>query len=143
MEATISAVKNNPLLDRREVTVKLEHDGEATPSFDDVKSRIAAEKGLDEESIEVDTVKTGYGRNDSVAKLKIFEDFDYDEELEEDAIEEEVEVTEEYREIVSGTITEAKDALGEMEDPDWKAVLQAEKDNKNRTTLVDWLESQM
>ena len=142
MEATIESVRNNPLLDRREVEIKLQHKGESTPSIEDVSSRLAAEKGLDEENIEVVTVKTGYGRNSSLASVKVFEDFDYDEELEEEAVEKDIEVTEEYEELVSGTITEAKDALGDMENPDYRQALEAEKQNKNRTTLIDWLESQ-
>lgn len=141
MEARIESVRNNPLLDRREVEVKLQHEGESTPSFEDVSSRVAAEKGLDEDNIEVESVRTGYGRNDSIARLKVFEDFDYDEQLEEEAVEQDIEITDEYREIVSGTITDAKDALKDIEDPDYRQALEAEMDNKNRTTLVEWLEN--
>ena len=46
----------------------------------------------------------------------------------------------EYAEIVSGTIGDAKDMIDDLEDPDFEALLQAEKDNKNRTTFIDWLE---
>ncbi|MEF8880440.1 MAG: hypothetical protein V5A72_01245, partial [Candidatus Nanohaloarchaea archaeon] len=95
-----------------------------------------------EEKVEVESIYTGFGKNNSKAYLKVFEQFEYDEELQEDAIEEEFEVTEEVKEAVSGTITEAKETLQEMEDVNWKAVIEAEKENKNRSTLVDWLESQ-
>ncbi|QKQ97969.1 hypothetical protein GKQ38_00325 [Candidatus Nanohaloarchaea archaeon] len=143
MEANITAVRENPLLDRREVEVSLNHEGEATPSEEDVKSRVAAENGIETESIEVESIYTGFGSQKSKATLKVLEDFDYDEELEKEALEEEeVEVTEDYREAVSGTITDAKDALQDMEEVDWDAAMEAEKDNKNRTTLIDWLESQ-
>ena len=142
MEAQITTVKENPLLDRREVKVEVNHEGEETPSKEDVKSRVAAENGLDEEEITVETVYTGFGRNISEATLKIFQEFEYDEELEQETIEEEVEATQDYKDAVSGTITEAKETLQEMEETDWKAAIQAEKDNKNRTTLIDWLESQ-
>lgn len=144
MEAEITSVKENPLLGRRDVQVNLEHEEEATPSKEDVKSRIAAEHGLDKDEIDVDSIYTGYGRKNSTAYLKITQEFEYDEELEEEAIEEEeTEVTAEYRDIVSGTITDAKNRLKDLENPDYEAALEAEKDNKNRTTLVDWLESQM
>jgi ribosomal protein S24E len=143
MEAKITAVKENPLLDRREAEVSIDHEGEATPSEEDVKSRIAAENGLNEEEIQVGSIYTGFGRNSSKAYLKIFQEFEYDEDLQEETIEEEpVEVTQDYEEAVSGTITEAKDALGDMEDVNWDAAIEAEKENKNRTTLIDWLESQ-
>ena len=142
MEAQITSVKENPLLDRREAKVTLNHEGEETPSKKDVKNRVAAENGLDEENITVETVYTGFGSNISEATLKIFQEFEYDEELEQDTIEEEVEVTQDYRDAVSGTITEAKETLQEMEETDWKQAVEAEKTNKNRTTLIDWLESQ-
>lgn len=143
MEAQITAVKENPLLDRREAEVQLNHEGEGTPSTEDVKSRVAAENGLDEEEVEVDSIYTGFGRNTSKAYLKIFQEFEYDEEIQEDTIEEEpAEVTPEYEEAVSGTITEAKETLQDMEDVDWDAAIEAEKENKNRTTLIDWLENQ-
>jgi small subunit ribosomal protein S24e len=141
MEAQITAVKENPLLDRREVQVQVDHEGEGTPSEEDVKSRVAAENGLDEDEVEVDSIYTGFGKNNSRAYLKVFEEFEYDEELQEETIDEEVEVTEELKDAVSGTITEAKDTLQAMEEVDWKAAIEAEKDNKNRTTLIDWLES--
>ncbi len=145
MEAEIISVRENPLLERRKVKVKLEHEGEETPSEEDVISRVAAENDLETEEMEVLSIYTGYGSNISEATLNIFQEFEYSENLEKDPAEEqgeEVEVTAEYEEIVSGTITDAKNALNEMDSPDYEAALQAEKDNKNRATLIDWLESQ-
>ena len=143
MNAQITAVKENPLLDRREAEVSINHEGEPTPSEEDLKSRIAAENGLDEEEIQVGSIYTGFGRNSSKAYIKIFQEFEYKRDLQEETIEEEpVEVTQDYEEAVSGTITEAKDALGDMEEVNWEAAIEAEKENKNRTTLIDWLESQ-
>lgn len=145
MESKIISVRENPLLDRSKVKVELEHEDEPTPSEEDVKNRLAAEKDLDVEEIELDSIYTGYGSNKSEATLKVHQDFEYDEDLEEapetSEGETETEVTEEYEELVSGTITEAKEALQEMEDPNYDAALEAEKENKNRTTLIDWLES--
>ena len=46
----------------------------------------------------------------------------------------------EYDEIVSGTISDAKDMIDDLEDPDFDALIEAEQDNKNRTTFIDWLE---
>jgi len=142
MEAQITTVKENPLLDRREAKVNLTHEGEETPSKEDVKNRVAAENGLDEEEITVETVYTGFGKNNSEATLKIFQEFEYDEELEQETIEEEIEVTQDYKDAVSGTITEAKETLQGMDEVDWKAAVEAEKQDKNRTTLIDWLQNQ-
>lgn len=150
MEATITSVRENPLLGRREVEVEVDHEGESTPSKEDIRDRIAAENDLDTDKVEVEHVYTGYGKNTSRGILKVYDEFEYDEELEENPeeeqvseTEEEVKVTEEYEEIVSGTITEAKDALGDMEEPDYEAALEAEKENKDRKTLKEWLENQM
>ncbi len=48
-----------------------------------------------------------------------------------------------YEEILSGTISDAKDALEDLENPDWEAALKAEESNKNRTTFIDWLEKRV
>ena len=48
-----------------------------------------------------------------------------------------------YQEVVSGTIDDAKEQLLEMENPDYEAALKAEKNNKDRTTFIDWLESKL
>lgn len=48
-----------------------------------------------------------------------------------------------YDELVGGTIGDAKDQLQEMDDTDYEAALEAEKDNKNRTTFIDWLETRV
>lgn len=174
METEITSVKENPLLDRFEVEVALDHEGEATPSEEDVVSRIAAENDLDETNIQVEGIYTGFGSNTSRVELKITEEFEYPEDLEEETIEEQEETGEteveedgaeeeqedgeaeeetdveeddvseediDYEEIVSGTISDAKDALNDLDNVDWDAALEAEKDNKNRTTFIDWLES--
>jgi len=145
MEATLTSVKENPLLERREVTVEINHEEDATPSKEDVKKRIAAENDLDVEKIQIESIYTGYGSQKSEATLKVYDEFEYDESLETEPVEEqgqELEVSEEYEEAVSGTITDAKDAFGEMASVDWDAAIEAEKQDKNRTTLIDWLESQ-
>lgn len=153
MEAKISSLRHNPLLERAEVTVNLEHEGEPTPSEEDVKDRLAAEEDWDADSIEVETIKTGFGQNSSVATLKLNQEIDleaYENKLEEDEVPETSSSDEDssstgtdYEDLVSGTISEAKDALNDMEEPDFEAALEAEKENKNRTTLVDWLESRL
>ncbi|PSH00300.1 MAG: 30S ribosomal protein S3 [Nanohaloarchaea archaeon SW_4_43_9] len=46
-----------------------------------------------------------------------------------------------YEDIVSGTISDAKDALDNLDDPDYEAALETEKDNKDRKTFKQWLEN--
>jgi len=42
--------------------------------------------------------------------------------------------------IVSGTIADAKDAISELDDPDFSELMEAESDGKNRKTFKSWLE---
>jgi small subunit ribosomal protein S3 len=68
-----------------------------------------------------------------------------DEEVEEKAeeIEEEMEeVEEELEEILSGTINDAKEAINDMSEPDFDALIQAEESSKDRKTFKEWLERQ-
>ncbi|MFQ3308161.1 MAG: small subunit ribosomal protein S24e [Candidatus Nanohaloarchaea archaeon] len=145
MEAKITSVRNNPLLDRKNVKITLNHKGEATPSTSDIKDRVAAENDLDQDKIEIKTVKTPFGSQVSTAYAKVYQDFEYDEELEEETIEEETQdlPVAEFEEAVSGTITEAKDELEEVETESLKAALEAEKQNKDRKTLKQWIQDRL
>ncbi|MDY6774020.1 MAG: hypothetical protein SVS85_02370 [Candidatus Nanohaloarchaea archaeon] len=58
-----------------------------------------------------------------------------------DWLAERVEVPEEYEEAVEGTVEEVKDAVREDMGP--VTVLAAEKQGKERSTLVEWLESRI
>lgn len=64
------------------------------------------------------------------------------EEKEEETVDEEAGADADYDDIVSGTISDAKDELEELEGVDYEAALEAEKEGKNRTTFIDWLENQ-
>ncbi len=68
------------------------------------------------------------------------DEVDDDEEPQPDA-EEADESETDYEEIVSGTISDAKDALSDLENPDYEAALEAEESNKDRKTLTQWLEN--
>jgi|GEM_PF-3866754 hypothetical protein len=50
--------------------------------------------------------------------------------------------TTDYEAVVDGTITDAKEQLGEMEDVDYDELLEAEKEGKDRKTFKQWIESQ-
>jgi len=151
MEAEISSLRHNPLLERTEIEVKISHEGEPTPSQEDVKDRLAAEEDWNSDELEVVTVKTGFGSNESTARLKLYQDIDlerYEDQLEEETVEPDQDTDStsksgpDYEEIVSGTIGEAKESLNGMEDPDYEKALEAEKNNKDRKTMKEWLENQ-
>lgn len=93
----------------------------------------------DEESEMMQQMQTGE------SSLESGDEEETDEETE--AAEDETEETGEagaaadYEEIVSGTISEAKDQLDEIEEPDYEAALEAEEQNKDRKTFKEWLEN--
>lgn len=45
-----------------------------------------------------------------------------------------------YEEIVSNTVDDAKDAIEELDNPDYEKLLEAEKEGKDRKTLKDHIE---
>ncbi len=145
MEVEITSIKENPLMERREVEATVNHSGEPTPSKEDVLTRITADKGLEKENVEVKNVYGNYGSKKAKAVIHVFEEFEYDEELEEETVEQEPETSEttaEYEDIVSGTITDAKQALNQMESADFDTAIAAEEKGKNRKTFIEWMEEQ-
>ena len=51
--------------------------------------------------------------------------------------------SEDYSDVVGGTVGDAKEAISEMEDPDYEALLEAEKEGKDRKTLKEFIEGKM
>lgn len=66
-----------------------------------------------------------------------------EEEAEEEEEKEAADGEADYDDIVSGTVSEAKEAVQELDDPDYEAILEVEESSKDRKTLKEWLESQM
>lgn len=98
--------------------------------------------------IEVEVVETSTGLTAVLPDGKVEEpEPEPEPEPEEETEEEEEEPADEegadYEDIVSGTVSEAKDAVQELDDPDYQAILEAEESNKDRKTLKEWLESRM
>ncbi len=71
------------------------------------------------------------------------EEDDSEEEVETEEQEETEDSETDYSEIVSENIGDVKDALNNLEEPDYEAALEAEKAGKNRKTLVEYLENQV
>ena len=126
-----------------------------TEEYEDLRvSEEEVEEALEED--EEDEMMQQMQGGESGAHEQFEEDEEEEEtsetEVEDDTEEPEDEETEEaedsedketdYQEIVSGTITDAKDAIGELETPDYQELLEAEKENKDRKTFKQWLENQ-
>lgn len=48
-----------------------------------------------------------------------------------------------YSDVLSGTVDEAKDGIGDMENPDYRKLLQMEREGKDRKTLKEWIENRL
>jgi hypothetical protein len=48
-----------------------------------------------------------------------------------------------YEDLLSGTVKEVKEQVKEMDNPDYESIINAEKKDKNRSTLLDYLERQV
>ncbi|MDY6771212.1 MAG: hypothetical protein SV186_04630 [Candidatus Nanohaloarchaea archaeon] len=73
MEIAIKERRDNPLLEREEFELEIEHEGDATPSNKKVRKSFAAENDLDPDKIEVDHIYTGHGHNVSTALVRAYE----------------------------------------------------------------------
>ncbi len=140
-------------------------DGETAAKADQIEQIIAEAENMTSAEIEraieeLEDIQEAEIDANEVREVFESDDFDEDmvekheedtteevEETEDEAEDEEVEETDteepdvDYDEIVDNTISDAKDEISELENPDYEALLEAEEDNKNRTTFIDWLEN--
>ena len=145
MKVDIKERKNNPLLDRKELKGIIDHTGEATPSSEALEKFLSEELGTEEDNIEVDKIFTIKGMNESKFWAKELgkatggqsKGSNKTEEEEESSGEEEAE---NYEEVLSGTISESKEAVKGMENPDYEKLLEVEKENKDRKGMKQFLE---
>ncbi len=66
--------KKNPLIDRLELKVRIEHFGKGTPNRLEIKSKIAALKNADEKLVIVRYLESHYGKSYTIAKIHIYDD---------------------------------------------------------------------
>jgi len=128
-------------LETKEETIKTEDisKDEVRDAFESIDDIEELEKQVqDNQKEETETEKTTE-ENETSEDETTNETEESNEEQEETETEE---TSKDVEELVSGTITDAKDAINEMEEPDYEAILQAEADNKDRKTFKDWLETQ-
>jgi small subunit ribosomal protein S24e len=64
--------KNNPLLNRREVVFKVDHES-ATPSRKSIVDRIAATMNSKEGLVIIDNLRTEFGKRETIGYAKIYE----------------------------------------------------------------------
>ncbi len=73
MEIEPVSEKINPVLNRKELVVKIKNSG-ATPSRKDVVAGIASHFGVDEKNILVDQIITEFGTAEARVRVKIYDD---------------------------------------------------------------------
>ena len=72
MDIQVIEAKNNPLLNRRELVFKVIHD-ESTPSRKSVVERLAATMNSKSSLVFVDSLKTEFGKRETIGYAKIYE----------------------------------------------------------------------
>jgi len=72
-EIEIIEEKKNPLIDRIELTFRVDHFGASTPNRLDIKKKIAASQGSDEKLTIVKKLKTHFGASYSLGKVYIYD----------------------------------------------------------------------
>ncbi|MFW9988354.1 MAG: 30S ribosomal protein S24e [Candidatus Odinarchaeota archaeon] len=65
--------KKNPLIDRTELTIRIDHFGEGTPNRLEVKKKIAALQGSNEKLTIIKKLDTHFGSSYAVGKVYIYE----------------------------------------------------------------------
>ncbi len=71
MEITIVEDKKNPLLKRREIKFKINHDTE-TPKRNDVKTKLAAMLNAKQELVVIERMKSEFGKRETLGYVKIY-----------------------------------------------------------------------
>lgn len=119
-----------------------EREGEAVSVSPEVNSRIW-ENGIERPpaKLEVEVVETSDGLRAVLPGAEVEEPEEGEEDETEESEDGETEDVD-YEEIVSGTVSEAKEELQELDSLDWEAALEAEEENKDRKTLKEWIENQ-
>ncbi len=64
----IESEKENKLLSRRELTLRLTHAGEPTPTRKNVRTQVAELTGFNKDQVIIDSINTEFGKNE----VKIF-----------------------------------------------------------------------
>ena len=72
-EIEIIEEKKNPLIDRIELTFRVDHFGASTPNRLDIKKKIAASQGSDEKLAIVKKLKTHFGASYYLGKVYIYD----------------------------------------------------------------------
>lgn len=65
--------KKNPLIDRKEITIRIDHFGTSTPNRLEVKKKIAAVQGSDEKLTIIKKLDTHFGASYTLGRIYIYD----------------------------------------------------------------------
>ncbi len=74
MEINITEEKENKALSRKELELEVNHRGDPTPKRSEVRAKLAAEEGIEEDLIIVSELNTEYGAALSKGSVKVYDD---------------------------------------------------------------------
>ncbi len=72
MEITITDRKDNPVLNREELTFMINHEGENTPSRDVVASKLAAMVNADKDRTILKLINTQFGKHEAIGYANLY-----------------------------------------------------------------------
>jgi len=85
MQISVIEEKENPLLNRRELQIKIKHEA-GTPARIEVKNRVAAELKVEPQQVIVRSMKTAFGKKETTAAVKIYQSAESAQQIEADYI---------------------------------------------------------
>jgi small subunit ribosomal protein S24e len=71
MQISVIEEKENPLLNRRELQIKIKHPA-GTPARIEVKNRVAADLKVEPQQVIIRSMKTAFGKKETLAAVKIY-----------------------------------------------------------------------
>ncbi len=74
VEVEIESEKENKLLNRRELTLIVSHQGEETPSRKQLKDRVSNLVNSSKDTVIVDSIKTMFGKEQSTVEARVYDD---------------------------------------------------------------------
>lgn len=89
MDLEITQRERNDLLEREELKLSIDHDGDATPAENAVRKQLAAEEDFDPKAVRIDHIYSSTGKPTATAIVKVFDDPIMDELPDEDTEESE------------------------------------------------------
>lgn len=134
MELELTQATYNPVMGRYELEISLNHSKEPTPSREDVVSRLTAEENIDKGSVNVRNILSKFGSEKSAAEVYVDGSADLDSV-------EEGEASKDYSDVLNNSVSDAKERIQEIDNPNWEKLLKEEKQGKNRKTLKQWIEN--